>query len=206
MANRSQQDYELKDPKFATFLFSDTRMAIFWLVARLYLGWQWLDAGRHKVIEDGWMSGGRSLQGFWERIAAVPEQGQPAITYGWYRGFIQYMLDNEWYTWFAKVVAVGEVLIGVSLILGLFTGIAAFLGASLNFNFMLAGTASTNPVLFIIALGLILAWKIAGYFGLDAYILPRLGTPWKPGFVWPHRRRGSTSGVNSPHTTSMGTK
>src|SRR5680860_889112 len=140
------------------------------------------------------MNGGLALKGFWERLVAVPDEGRPAITYGWYRDFIQYMLDNEWYTWVAKLVAVGEVLIGVALILGLFTGIAAFLGALLNFNFMLAGTASTNPVLFIIALGLILAWKIAGYFGLDAYVLPRIGTPWKPGFAWPHRRPAAEGG------------
>ncbi len=191
MATRAHQDYALKDPKIATFLFSDTRMAIFWLVARLYLGWQWLDSGRHKVTDEGWMDGGMALKSFWERVVAVPEQGRPAITYGWYREFIQFMLDNEWYTWFAKLVAVGEVLIGVALILGLFTGIAAFFGALLNFNFMLAGTASTNPVLFIIALGLIIAWKIAGYIGLDAYVLPRIGTPWKPGLAWPRWRRDS---------------
>ncbi len=206
MANRSQHEYKLKDPKIAAFLFSDTRMAIVWLVARLYLGWQWLDAGRHKVLDDGWMDGGTALKGFWERIVAVPEQGQPAITYGWYRDFIQFMLDSEWYTWFARVVAVGEVLIGVSLILGLFTGIAALLGASLNFNFMLAGTASTNPVLFLIALGLILAWKIEGYFGLDAFVLPRIGTPWKAGFAWPHRRNESTSEGNKKLSNATGTK
>ncbi|MBI2247683.1 MAG: DoxX family protein, partial [Armatimonadetes bacterium] len=28
---------------------------------------------------------------------------------------------------------------------------------------------------------LILAWKVAGYYGVDAYLLPALGTPWKPG-------------------------
>ncbi len=206
MAHRSRHDYELKDPKIATFLFSDTRMAIFWLIARLYLGWQWLDAGRDKVTDDGWMDGGTALRGFWERIVAVPEEGRPAITYGWYRDFIQFMLDNAWYTWFAKVVAVGEVLIGLALILGLFTGIAAFLGATLNFNFMLAGTASTNPVLFLIALGLILAWKIAGYIGLDAFILPRVGTPWQPGFVWPHRRGVSTAGSSINHPKVTGTK
>lgn len=184
--------YQLDDPDFTKFLFSDVRMAWFWLLARLYLGWQWLDAGRHKITNDAWMDDGTALQGFWRRAVEIPEQGQPAITYGWYRDFLQFMLDREWYTGFALVIAIGEVVLGIALIVGAFTGIAAFFGAFLNFNFMLAGTASTNPLLFLMALGLILAWKIAGYIGLDAYILPRVGTPWKPGFVWPHRRAEAT--------------
>jgi thiosulfate dehydrogenase [quinone] large subunit len=69
--------------------------------------------------------------------------------------------------------------VGIALILGAFTGIAAFLGAFMNWNFMMAGSASTNPMLFVIAIGLILAWKVAGYIGLDYFLLPWLGTPWK---------------------------
>lgn len=74
-----------------------------------------------------------------------------------------------------------ELLIGVALIVGLFTGLAAFGGALLNFNFLLAGTASTNPVLFILAIALILAWKVAGHYGLDRFVLPALGTLWQVG-------------------------
>ena len=48
-------------------------------------------------------------------------------------------------------------------------------------NFMMAGTASVNPVLFTLSVLLILAWKTAGYLGLDRFLLPWLGTPWKPG-------------------------
>jgi thiosulfate dehydrogenase [quinone] large subunit len=51
----------------------------------------------------------------------------------------------------------------------------------MNFNFMLAGTASTNPVLFLAAILLIMAWKVAGWWGLDRFLLPLLGTPWRPG-------------------------
>lgn len=49
----------------------------------------------------------------------------------------------------------------------------------MNFNFMLAGTASTNPVMFFLAILLMLAWKTAGYYGLDRWLLTRLGTPWQ---------------------------
>ncbi len=79
---------------------------------------------------------------------------------------------------FAKMVAYGEAIIGLALILGMFTGIAAFFGGFMNWNFMMAGSASTNLMLFVVAVGLILAWKIAGYLGVDYFLLPLLGTPW----------------------------
>src|SRR5690606_23405393 len=97
------------------------------------------------------------------------------------RDFIQFMLDNEWYTWFAWVIAYGEVLVGLALITGALTGIAAIGGAFMNFNFMLAGSASTNPVLFFLAVLLLLGWKVSGRIGVDRWLLPALGTPWSPG-------------------------
>jgi len=52
----------------------------------------------------------------------------------------------------------------------------------MNMAFLLAGTTSTNPVLVMLGFLLILAWKNAGYIGLDYFFLPMLGTPWwKPG-------------------------
>src|SRR5690606_5234327 len=80
--------------------------------------------------------------------------------------------------WFAPLIAYSEVALGVALVLGLLTGFAAAGGAFLNFNFMLAGTASTNPVLFLLSILLLLAWQIAGYLGVDRWLLPTLGVPW----------------------------
>jgi len=45
----------------------------------------------------------------------------------------------------------------------------------MNFAYMLAGSASINPVLALIEVALILAWKNAGYFGLDFFLLRKLG-------------------------------
>lgn len=63
--------------------------------------------------------------------------------------------------------------------MGALTGMAAFFGALMNMSFLLAGSASSNPVLFTAAIGLILAWRVAGYYGFDRYLLPKLGTPWR---------------------------
>ena len=151
-------------------LFTDRRMALLWLPVRVWLGWQWLDAGSHKITEAAWMNGGVALKGFWTSAVAMPEGGRPPIAFDWYRSFLQTMLDMEAYTWFAKLVAIGEVMIGIGLIVGAFVGVAAFFGAFLNWNFMMAGSASTNPLLYVVGIALVLAWRVSGYIGLD-YIL-----------------------------------
>jgi thiosulfate dehydrogenase [quinone] large subunit len=158
---------------------------------------EWAAAGEHKVRDSAWMDGGTALQGYWERAVAVPDEGRPLITYAWFRDFLQYMLDHTWYTWFAKIVAVGELLVGIGLIVGALVGIAAFCGTLMNFNFQLAGSASTNPVLFGLGVFLVLAWKVAGYWGLDRYLLPALGTPWKRGQLF----RGETTSRKEPTRT-----
>jgi thiosulfate dehydrogenase [quinone] large subunit len=71
------------------------------------------------------------------------------------------------------------VAVGVGLVLGALTGVAAFFGCLMNMSFLLAGSASTNPIMFTLAIGLMLGWKVAGYYGLDRYLLPFLGTPWR---------------------------
>jgi thiosulfate dehydrogenase [quinone] large subunit len=48
----------------------------------------------------------------------------------------------------------------------------------MNMSYMLAGSASTNPILFALTVGLMLAWRVAGYYGIDRYLLPILGVPW----------------------------
>jgi thiosulfate dehydrogenase [quinone] large subunit len=101
-----------------------------------------------------------------------------------YRAFTQFLLEAGAYTWFAKLIAVGELVIGAALVLGAFTGIAAFGGGFLNWNFVMAGTASTNALLFAIATWLVLAWKTARWVGLDRWLLPLLGTPWRPGCIF----------------------
>jgi thiosulfate dehydrogenase [quinone] large subunit len=169
------------EPALVNRLFNTTSFAWLWAVLRIYLGYEWLTAGWHKVTGPGWTDGGAALKGFWTAAIKVPLTGKPAITYDWYRAFLQFLLDHGTYSWFGTVVAYGEVLIGICLIVGLLTGFAAFGGALMNFNFMLAGSASTNPVLFFIAVLLILAWKAAGYLGADRYVLPLIGTPWRGG-------------------------
>jgi thiosulfate dehydrogenase [quinone] large subunit len=170
---------QVEDPVRWRLLLGNVFFALFWMPVRFFVGRDWLSAGWHKVTDPEWTQSGAALQAYWERAAAIPEQGRPAITYDWFRQFLQYMLDNGWYSWFAKLIAWGEVLVGLGLLVGALVGIAAFFGTVMNFSFMLAGSASSNPVLFGLAVFLVLAWKVAGFWGLDRWLLPLLGTPWQ---------------------------
>jgi len=185
---------QLEDPKSWKLLLGNTYLALFWLPLRFFIGREWLSAGYHKLADKQgtWMNG-TALKGYWTSAVAVPEagKGNPKISYDWYRNFLQYMLDHHWYTWFADVIAVGEFLIGIGLIVGGLVAIAAFFGTLMNFNFMLAGSSSSNPVLFALSVFIILGWKVAGFWGLDRVLLPYLGAPWKPGKLLHHEPRAT---------------
>jgi thiosulfate dehydrogenase [quinone] large subunit len=166
---------QVAEPRIARLLFADTRFAWVWLLARLWLGWQWLEAGWHKVTDPEWVSSGLALRGFWERAITVPETGRPPIAYDWYREFLAGLLAGEHYSWFGGLVAWGELLVGVALIVGCLTGLAAFFGVFMNWHFVMAGAASTNAMLALVGVLLVLAWRTAGWWGLDRWLLARLG-------------------------------
>jgi len=53
----------------------DPRLRPLWLVVRVWLGIQWLNAGWHKVLDPKWMSTGEAVRGFWMRVAGMfPEE------------------------------------------------------------------------------------------------------------------------------------
>lgn len=156
-------------------ILRDVRFSWVWAIIRVYLGYQWLEAGLHKVTDPKWVSTGESLKGYWAKVAAVPAApAKPAISYDWYRGFIQALLNTESYTWFAKLIAFGEFVVGLALILGVATVFAAAMGALMNLAFMLAGSASTNPVLYTLAILIMVAGANAYYWGVDRYLLPKV--------------------------------
>jgi thiosulfate dehydrogenase (quinone) large subunit len=178
--DRTMHPGVIEEPPLSRWLFSSTRVApVIWLVARLWLGYEWLTGGWQKITSEAWMSSGAALQGFAANAIESGTQGDhPQVAYGWYVAFLEFIRDTA-YPWMAKLVALGEVTIGLALILGVFVGIAAFLGVVLNFSFVFAGSAGVNPAFLIVGLLLVLAWRNAGWYGLDGFVLPLLGTPWQ---------------------------
>jgi thiosulfate dehydrogenase (quinone) large subunit len=194
---------EVEGPAFTRFLFSNTRAGLLWLPIRLFVGFSFLEAGLHKLfpagkaVGAGWLDGGSALLGYWNGAVNIPEApARPAITFEWYRDFLNILINNHAETWFAYLIVFGELAVGLGLIFGALTGFAAFFGALMSMSFLLAGSASTNPVLFALGIGIILAWRVAGYYGLDRYLLPMLGVPWRAKVA-----AGQAPAMSSPMTS-----
>lgn len=181
---RRQYVERLEDPPAARSLFEQVRWSWLWLALRLYAGWQWLQAGWGKIGAEAWTGdeAGAAITGFVRGTLEQAGGARPAVQ-NWYAWFLENVVLPNAAVW-GYLVAWGELLVGIALIVGLFTGIAAFFGAFMNMNYLLSGATSTNPILMVIAIFLILAWKTAGWWGLDRWALPALGTPWSPGLVF----------------------
>lgn len=180
----------VEDPALARTLFNDVRLGWVWLAVRLYVGWQALEAGWAKLQSPEWMSGGTALRAHWERV--VEANTAPGSGSNWYRHVLGYLLDTGGYTWAAKVIAIGETFVAIALLLGLMTGVAATLYCLASINVLIVGAGPVDPLLPALAVVLVLAWKTAGWIGLDRWLLPVLGTPWRPGLIR-RRARGRAS-------------
>jgi thiosulfate dehydrogenase [quinone] large subunit len=178
------ESVQFSEPGITRFLFADSRLAWLWLPLRLYVGYEWLLAGWEKVTSPAWTGSqaGTALSGF-VHFSLTKTTGPHPDVAGWYGWFLNNAVLPHAGA-FSYAVAFGERLVGVALIVGIFTGIAAFFGAFMNMNYLFAGTLSINPILFLIELILILAWRTAGWWGLDRWALPIVGTPWQRGSVF----------------------
>jgi len=177
---------QIAEPPIAQFLFSDTRLAPIWTIIRLYLGYAWLTAGWGKLTNPAgvWVGAksGTAVTGFIQG-ALTKTGGEHPDVGSWYAAFLERVaLPNA--VLFSYFVTFGEILVGVALILGLLTGFAAFFGGFMNASFLFSGAVSTNPVLLLLAILIILAWRVAGYWGLDRWALPMLGVPGVPGTLF----------------------
>ncbi len=175
---------QLPEPKISRLIFADTRLAALWLVVRVYVGWEWLSAGWGKFNSAAWLGdqAGSGISGFVAGALAKTTGAHPSVQ-GWYAAFLQNIVAPHPVVW-SYLITFGELLVGIGLIVGILTGIAAFFGAFMNMNFLLAGTVSVNPILGFLGLLLVLAWRVSGWWGLDRWVLPLLGTPWSPGSLF----------------------
>ncbi|WP_163100652.1 DoxX family protein [Peribacillus alkalitolerans] len=139
---------------------------VIWTVLRVWLGIEWLKAGWGKA------TGEFDAGGFMKGAIAKATGEHPAVQ-GWYATFLEnFALPNA--DFFSFLVTWGEVLVGMGLILGIATIPALIAGAFMNLNFLLAGTTSTNPILYTIAVILLFAGTGAYQYGLDRWTVPFL--------------------------------
>ncbi len=141
------------------------KMAIVWTVLRVWLGIQWIEAGWHKM-------GGFDAGGFVNGAIAKAGGDHPSVQ-GWYASFLEgFALPNI--DLFNFLIPWGEMLVGVGLIVGIATIPALLAGAFMNLNFMLAGTTSTNPILYTAAVILLFVGSASYYYGGDRVLVPLL--------------------------------
>ncbi|MGX6445816.1 DoxX family membrane protein [Neobacillus sp. K501] len=143
-----------------------TKVAIVWTVLRIWLGFQWIEAGYSK-IKSGFDAGG-FIQG-----AIANASGDHPTVQGWYAGFLEgFTLPNI--EFFNILIPWGEFLVGLGLILGLVTIPALIASAFMNFNFIMAGVglSGLDSKLFVVAMILLFIGKGRYYYGLDRFATP----------------------------------
>ena len=170
--------------RISDWLYRSRQASVIWLVVRLWLGYQWLNAGYQKIWgaerSAFWFGSGAGVKGFASAGVAGSATGKGGASYGWWAGFLHnFVIPNA--SWIAKLVSLGELLIGVALILGLLTGFAAAAGLLLNLTYMFSGSAGVNAMYGILAVLLILAWRNSGWIGLDRFVLRHTWAAHRPG-------------------------
>ena len=175
---------ERRNLRAADWLYRSKAASVLWLVARVWLGYGWLNAGYQKLWGSEkaafWNGGGAGVKGFATAGVTGSKAGTGGASYGWFAGILHgFVIPNA--SWIAKVVTISELVIGALLILGLFTGAAAVAGLALNVIYMFSGSSGVNPAYAIVAVFLILAWRNAGYFGLDRLVLLMMRNRLHPG-------------------------
>jgi len=167
---------------FNQFLRQNKVASAILTVLRLYLGYEWLTAGFHKL------TGGFDASGFLKGVVANPVKGPDgSMVYSTYVEFLkEFAIPNAHI--FNSIIPLGEFLVGLGLILGCLTTAAAFFALVMNFAYVMAGTVSTNPLDILLGVFILVAGYNAGRIGLDRWVIP---------FIAKMTKRGSNQSVNA---------
>lgn len=131
---------------------------------RIYIGYQWLVAGFGKIT-----GGSFDASGF--MTMATENEAVP----GWWAAFLKTVAlpNTEIFTF---IVMWGELLVGIALILGVFTNFAALMGVTMNLAFLFSGAGILNVEMAVLTVFIVIAGKNAGRFGLDRWVLTTIAT------------------------------
>ncbi|HQT99241.1 MAG TPA: DoxX family protein [Acidimicrobiales bacterium] len=154
----------IKTPKILTWVQRSKVLALAWTAMRVWLGVMWIQAGVSKL----WGAENPAfLHNHGAAVAGFASHGVPA--YSWWGSFLRsFVVPNA--GWIGIVVAVGEFAIGVALVLGLFTRLAAVGSLALLFTYVMSGAASVCAFYALIALVLLATWRTSSWIGIDGLI------------------------------------
>jgi thiosulfate dehydrogenase [quinone] large subunit len=151
-------------PRAMTWVLHSKALSVVWLAMRIWLGIMWIQAGWAKLwgAENsaflhhngagvaGFASHGTSAYTWWHHIltgAVVPNSGAIGI-----------------------IVAVAEFAIGIALVAGFFTRIAALASLGLLFTYVMSGTASVCAFYALFAIVILVTWQTSSWIGVDGVI------------------------------------
>ena len=157
---------QFQEPRWARFLFASTAAAWLWLVIRLYMAYVFIPAGWGKITSGKWLFGdGSPIQGLVG--GAEASKARPAGTCGSSRTSSSptRACSRRWSRWVSSPS-------GSGCCVGLMTGIAAFGGVFLNGELHPRRVARVEPGPGDDGPLLVVAWRNAGWIGLDRWFIP----------------------------------
>jgi thiosulfate dehydrogenase [quinone] large subunit len=157
-------------------------LAVGWLAMRVWLGIMWIQAGWAKLFgaENPYF-----LHHNGAGVAGFAAHGTPAYT--WWGSFLHgFVVPNAGAI--GVLVAVAEFAIGVALVAGLFTRIAALGSLALLFTYVMSGTASVCAFYALFAIVILATWRTSSWIGVD-------------GLVRGYRQRRAARALEAPTTT-----
>jgi thiosulfate dehydrogenase (quinone) large subunit len=145
-------------------LKSSKLAALAWTAMRVWLGVMWIQAGSAKI----W---GAEAAGFLHNngagVAGFAAHGAPA--YSWWGSFLHgFVVPNA--GTLGVLIAVAEFAIGVALVAGLFTRVAALGSLALLFTYVMSGTASVCAFYALFAIVILVMWRTSSWIGIDGLI------------------------------------
>ncbi len=147
-----------------TWLRQSKLMAVVWTAARVWLGIMWLQAGVAKL----WGAENPAfLHNNGAGVAGFAAHG--AAAYSWWGSFLHSaVVPNAGLI--GVVVALAEFTIGICLVLGLLTRVAALMSLGLLFTYVMSGTASVCAFYGLFAIVILATWRTSSWLGLDGLI------------------------------------
>jgi thiosulfate dehydrogenase [quinone] large subunit len=138
--------------------------AVAFLAVRVWIGVMWAQAGWAKLFgaENAYF-----LHNNGAGVAGFAAHGVPA--YSWWGSFLHSFVVPNAGT-IGVIVAFGELAIGLGLIVGCFTRVAAGASLLLLFTYVMSGTASVCAFYALCALIVLATWRVSSYIGVDGLI------------------------------------
>lgn len=152
------------NPQAWEWLKQSRMMSVAWLAMRVWLGAMWIEAGYEKL----W---GNESAGFMHNngsgVAGFATHGTAA--YSWWGSFLHsFVVPNS--GWIGVLVSVAEFAIGLALVAGFFTRLAALGSLALLFTYVMSGTASVCAFYALFAIVILVMWRTASWIGVDGLV------------------------------------